>query len=1289
MSNNKSVVAGTVIVEIVDDGSSFRGGGGQNNNTNTHATTNNDERNYEKRETRVRRSSSGPSSTSLPTTTNNSNNNNTQTRRATRVVQNVTVFVNETVEQFLERCLERRKTISSTFGTGGKRNVSVPQLFWSSCPLSVHERLDKLESTKPWQLNLKKGDSRLTLRVKDFQEWTVSVKRMTSAKNPLVFPPRAEEKEKGGDKRVEEENAGEKGEKLVVSSLKKEDTNTKKKNKKNKKSEEKEEEEVVVMVGEEEIAAENVVKEDKEEEERREMQQHQQEQNQGQVALPHEEARTLSPKKIGGNGSFVLNKEEEEKGQKNKKNDGEDDDEDKNKEEKEEEEDEKRTALTTTVIHEKKEPESGEKRRAEAEAEEDDDEEARARERLLGNAEDDKAKDKNDDEDDDENLNEMQKLQKDAMAVYNARVGKRGGETKLTALLEAQEREELSRKYRETIENVLKSCKERKKTVKEHANTDRPPARKNAKKSSGDQSVYNNNNNNNNYINYGATKSPAGQLEHYQTILKATQLLVQKERQKALVMKILQHAPRIPDTPSDFEALISGKDACLKYKPPPVPEFVPPPPPADAREHKHPYSNDDRGTKRMRNINDLNDSLPTMFSCDNKRAKSNADSRSRSAAKKCAALQSPEQLAKKQEFQRRQQQYFQLQQQQLHQQPKKLHASTKAYKQRRPADKISPEFEKALMKKKQEIQAMHSDIGAMDGLLKLAHAANVSNDTQRLQQQDWARANAMLKEELKRAKKAEEDRLQLQILQEEREREKRQTVSMSSNDGSMQINEDGMHENSARAYSEALEQARENPGAFLRRKEEEVKPKKTKRPTPPALYVQKLLEMQMQQKLAKLRDNNHVQAMKDGATLANADMMAVAASIPSPNYFGIDAAPVVKLPPPPVIHTLPTNVGNPNLSVLDEKQRIEMLVQARVQQELMQHRAGLPSIITQIQQQLPPQQMPEQSQRAILQPQPQPHALQTTMRSFDTAQQNILQAGFQNDLPQNDGYSKQLENVSKNLAAPKQVAYTKAMAELADVNVKRARELEIKDDSSDEIPGSDVRINNIDSNVLPSDAPKKTVVDMEMVMKAIKRHAAQDGVFKQLRSIYDKNVAEFLRVKNGGVPAVTSTEKDSSVPPPVPITPAWTTTMMEAERAQQQQTEMLINLIKVQMKAAEEAPNEGDSVEALSRMLNALNQRQQQPPLINPFEGMTEEEIEEEEKQAVREVPPKMTKTAPVAPRVPAQPLIQRPTIVAKTVEAKTIEGDEEATTPPIQEPTQTVEERPFSDAENEKEKRD
>ena len=40
-------------------------------------------------------------------------------------------------------------------------------------------------------------------------------------------------------------------------------------------------------------------------------------------------------------------------------------------------------------------------------------------------------------------------------------------------------------------------------------------------------------------------------------------------------------------------------------------------------------------------------------------------------------------------------------------------------------------------------------------------------------------------------------------------------------------------------------------------------------------------------------------------------------------------------------------------------------------------------------------------------------------------------------------------------------------------------------------------------------------------------------------------------------------------------------------------------------------------------------------------------------------------------------------------VELGSIEGDEEATTPPIQEPTQTVEERPFSDAENEKEKRD
>ena len=211
------------------------------------------------------------------------------------------------------------------------------------------------------------------------------------------------------------------------------------------------------------------------------------------------------------------------------------------------------------MIHEKKEPESGEKRRAEAEAEEDDDEEARAR-APSRNAEDDKAKDKNDDEDDDENLNEMQKLQKDAMAVYNARVGKRGGDEthRIARAQNGKSWSEVSRNYRERFEELQR---ERRPSKNMPIPIDHLLERTQRRAA---------------VINPSTiiiiiititsitelTKSPAGQLEHYQTILKATQLLVQKERQKALVMKILQHAPRIPDTPSDFEALISGKDAC-------------------------------------------------------------------------------------------------------------------------------------------------------------------------------------------------------------------------------------------------------------------------------------------------------------------------------------------------------------------------------------------------------------------------------------------------------------------------------------------------------------------------------------------------------------------------------------------------------------------------------------------------------------------------------------------------------------------------------------------------------
>ena len=941
--------------------------------------------------------------------------------------------------------------------------------------------------------------------------------------------------------------------------------------------------------------------------------------------------------------------------------------------------DEKRTttALTTSTLlaerNERKDSKSEEVKRVEV-----GDEEARAKASLRIGGEDD---------DDEKNLNEMQKLQKQSLTEYKERLGEVRpdvAQVSFIGLLKEQEREELSRKYRDTIENVLKNYNTKRKVVKEHTNTERPPVGKKAKKSNGEKAVHYGNN----IVigdNNGAKKNPVEQLEHYQTVLKATQLLVQKERQKALVMRMLQNATKIPDTPTDFEALISGKDACLKYKPPSIPEFVPPPLSdvncaaerntfyangghlvlnSGRNSGKRPDSNDDRGTKRMRNINELNDSLPTMFLHDNKRTKLNVGSIFQKAARKRAAAQSPRLLAKKKENQRREQEYFKLhQQQQLQQKARKLQGVTKTHKERRPADKIKPEFERALMKKKQEkeLEAMQSDIGAMDGLLKLAHAANVSTDTQRLQEQDWTRAQEMLNKELNRAKMIEEERLRLHELDEASEREIKH-ISLPSNDGKVRLNEDDKHNNSVRAYSEALELARENPGAFLRKKEESVKPKKPKRPEPPALYVQKLHEMQMQQKLSRLQGNDHVQTMikKGDATLKGLDV--ATSSILNPNPFALDTMPEVKLPPPAIGQSLPMSAGDPRVNALNEEQRIEMLVQARLQQELLQHRAGLPSMISQVQQQIPPQQIPG---RAILQPQMQPQMPQTTIQPLDPSEQSVHN-------------KKEFVNVSNNIpAVPKHVAYAKAMAELAGVSCKRAHELGIQDYSSYEKLGSDTQVNNIDR---VADAPNKKIIDMEVVMKAIKRHAAQDEVFKQLRSIYEKNVAEFLRVENGGAPAMTSTATTSitngvtsSQSPPMPITPAWTKKMMEAERAQKRQTETLINLIKVQMRAAEEAPNERKSFEALSKMLSALNHRQKQPPLIDPFEGEQEgggkQDIVEEKKPT------------------PAEALTERPLVVAKTGEKK--EGDEEATTPPIQEPAQTVEHRPLSGAENKKEKRD
>ena len=1026
-TKNAGVVAGTVVVEIVDDGSSCRGHH-QNGGHDVERTLNRRDRATKMQTTRTttrdaRRSTSGLTATTTTTMTSgvsatpslratNREHEGEKPRRATRVVQNATVFENETVKEFVERCLERRKSTAvirrddgHLYATNAKNghqernaNVVAPQLFWSSCPLAENERLDKLESTKPWQLNLKKGNSRLTLRVKDFNEWMIDAKKMMTTTRTRDADGAITGVVASGDKEEEEE--------------------------------EKEEEE-------------------------------------GRERLPGEEEDSAMK------------------------------DNDNNR--------------------------STPRRLAVSEA--------------------------NTNDEENEKLNELQKHQAELLAEYKARVRnvrRENDQEELNAL--GQEWEKLRRKYRETIENVLKTNNPTNKGNKNAAIAERLPLAKKPKKSN---PVYNDSNNNNNNNNNGMTEVPAEQLKHYQTVLKAAELLIQKDRQKAFMMKLsnlTQYAPKIPDTPTDFDALISGKDACLNYKPPLVPEYVPAslqtsniPKKSDSlngnnanngllvldrepNSEKRPPVNG-RGTKRMRSINELNEALPTMYSHNNKRAKSNAKSRYRPAATKRAALQTPDQLAKMQKYQQRQ--YSLSHQQQLHKRPRKSPGTTLP-KGRRTSDKFKPEFERALAKKKQEKEreAMQSDIGAMDGLLKLAHAANASSDTQWVQQRARDTIN--------------------RVPQEERERKKRKEILSvkSSNDDAKQLNEDIAHIKSARAYSEALERARENPGAFLRKKDQMLNTNKTERPAPPALYVQKLLEMQMQQKLARLRgENEYLQKVKGGVIPSNADLLRAPRSIPSPNPFALYT----------------TNAGVPHLSADDERRRVEMLVQARVQQELLQHRAGPLSSITKVQEQVPDE-LQSQS-RAILQPRMQPQVLQTTLQSLNAAQQNIPQRDFPKSFTRNFEYSTQLEKVSRRRAVSnenklKHMTYVKELA-----NLKQELGMNM-DDSSDDIPASDsVRINsNGITNPFSVDAPNKRAVDMEKVMKASKYHAAQEKISKDLRSIYKKNVADFLNLKNGG----------AAIPTPP-------TTTMDV-------------------------------------LLTTLNQRQQQPAVINPFkEGETKRGNGEEE----------------------------------------------------------------------------
>ena len=242
-TKNVGVVAGTVVVEIVDDGSSCRGHH-QNGGNDVERALNRRDRATKMQTTRTttrdaRRSTSGLTAAAATTTTTTTTSGVSSTpslratnrehegekpRRATRVVQNATVFENETVKEFVERCLERRKSTAVIRRDDGhlyapnaknghqerNANVVAPQLFWSSCPLAENERLDKLESTKPWQLNLKKGNSRLTLRVKDFNEWMIDAKKMTTTTRTRDADGAVTGVVASGDKEEEEEEEEEK-----------------------------------------------------------------------------------------------------------------------------------------------------------------------------------------------------------------------------------------------------------------------------------------------------------------------------------------------------------------------------------------------------------------------------------------------------------------------------------------------------------------------------------------------------------------------------------------------------------------------------------------------------------------------------------------------------------------------------------------------------------------------------------------------------------------------------------------------------------------------------------------------------------------------------------------------------------------------------------------------------------------------------------------------------------------------------------------------------------------------
>ena len=117
-------------------------------------------------------------------------------------------------------------------------------------------------------------------------------------------------------------------------------------------------------------------------------------------------------------------------------------------------------------------------------------------------------------------------------------------------------------------------------------------------------------------------------------------------------------------------------------------------------------------------------------------------------------------------------------------------------------------------------------------------------------------------------------------------------------------------------------------------------------------------------------------------------------------------------------------------------------------------------------------------------------------------------------------------------------------------------------------------------------------------MRAMKRHAAQDKVFKKLRSDYEQaNATEKNGSDNGNGSASMTQEQQQHQQQQQNVTPSWTKSISEAEVAQRQQNETLIRLLKAQLKAALMTTGADEAVEALRRMLSALADRQHYDPL--------------------------------------------------------------------------------------------